>query len=171
MEKRQLLFVTHRNENITEGISYAIELAKAMDEDIMILFVRQRTCINGKFENLMSAVTFAEAGEHDTAKKMVSEGPRFPDEASRRELALILDKCMNVGVQVSVHTSSLDVLVGIRSFLKKQWGIDRVVLSPAITTDDAISSKDMMRLVRSISLPVVTMTRQSFAVAGGLEKT
>jgi hypothetical protein len=63
MGRRQLLLVTHYDENITVGVSYAIELAKSMDEDIMILLVQKRINLNGKFENLMTASTFGEAGE------------------------------------------------------------------------------------------------------------
>ncbi len=160
MEKRQLLFVTHHNENMTEGVSYAIELAKAMDEDITILVVQKRTDLNNKFENLMTAATFAESGEHHTAKQIVSEGPRCPDAFPHEELVTVFSKCRQEGVHVNVHTSSLDVMSGIRTFIKKQWGIDKVVLSPAITTAGDITSKDMKRLVRQISRPVVTMARQ-----------
>ncbi len=171
MGKRQLLFVTHRNENITEGVSYAIELAKAMDEDIMILFVQKRTNPNlsSEFENLMAAVTFAEAGEHDTAKQIVSESPRCLEEVSNDELVTVFNECIREGVQVTVHTSPLDAISGIRILLKEQWGIDKVVLSPAITAGN-ISSRDMKRLVRKISRPVVTMARQSFAITSGTEK-
>ena len=42
MDKRQLLFVTYRDDNLAEGVSYAIDLAKAMDEDIMLLIVKSR---------------------------------------------------------------------------------------------------------------------------------
>ncbi len=164
MDKRQLLFVTHCTENMTEGVSYAIELAKAMDEDITILLVRKRADLGSKFEELMSAVTFAEAGLCDAAKKIVS------DEVPSQEMAPVLDKCRHEGVRVSVHTSPLDVLSGIRTFLKKQGGVDRIVLSPAVTAAGAITAKDMMRLVRSISRQVVTMARQPFTFAGGAEK-
>ncbi len=170
MEKRQLLFVTHRNENITEGVSYAIELAKAMDEDIMILLVQKRANLNSKFENLMTAVAFAEAGEHNTAKQIVSESPRCLDEVPDEELNAFLKKCLHEGVHVAVRTSPLDAISGIRTFLKEHWGIDKVVLSPAIATAGDISSRDMKRLVRKISRPVVTMARQPFAVASGTEK-
>ncbi len=167
MGKRQLLFVTHRNENITEGISYAIDLAKAMDEDIMILFVQRQTSLNSKFERMMTAVTFAEAGEHDAAKQIESKSPRCLDEVSNEELVAVFNKCLHEGVNVTVHTSPLDALSGIRTFLKEQWGIDKVVLSPAISTAGNISSRDMKKLVQKISRPVVTMARQAFAVAGG----
>ena len=43
MGKRQLLFVTYRDENLEEGVSYAIELAKAMYEDIALLFVQKQS--------------------------------------------------------------------------------------------------------------------------------
>ncbi len=170
MGKSQLLFVTHRNENITEGVSYAIELAKAMDEDITILFVQKRTNLSSKFEKMMTAVTFAEAGEHNTAKKIVSESPRCLDEVSNEELVTVFNKCLQEGVQVTVHTSSLDAISGIRTFLKEQWGIDKVVLSPAISAAENISSRDMKRLVRNISRPVVTMARQSLAVTSEARK-
>ncbi len=170
MEKRQLLFVTHRNEHMTEGVSYAIELAKAMNEDILILFVQKPANLNEKFEGLMSAVAFAEAGDHDTAKKIAGEGPQCLDEVPNQDLVRVFDTCLHEGVRVNVHTSPFDALSGIRNFIKKQGGIDKIVLSPAVTKAGAITARDMTRLARSISRPVVTMARQPLAVAGGAEQ-
>ncbi len=170
MKKRQVLFVTYGNENITEGVSYAIELAKAMGEGIRILFVQRPANLSSKFEKLMTAVTFAEASEDNTPKQIMSENPQSPDEASHQELAAVLHKCRQEGVHVTVQTSPQDAIPGIRTCLKKQGDIDKVVLSPAITAASNISSRDIKRLVRVISRPVVTMAWQPFAVAGGTGK-
>ena len=45
MAKRQLLFVAYRDENIEEGVSYAIKLAKAMYQDITLLLVQKRATL------------------------------------------------------------------------------------------------------------------------------
>jgi hypothetical protein len=169
MEKRKLLFVTYRDDNLAEGVSYAIELAKAMDEDILFLFVQKRSKIIGTLENLMAAVTFAEAGEHNTARQMATEKPWGEDEVSNNELEAVIKKCLYEGIRVSVHTSPLEILSGIKKFLKEHWAIDKVVLSPAIITEGNITSKDMSRLVRTVSRPIVTMTRQTCVAACGKE--
>jgi len=67
MGKRQLLFVTYGGESLEEGVSYAIELAKAMYEDITLLLVKKPSNLLDKLGNLMTAVSFAEADEHVTA--------------------------------------------------------------------------------------------------------
>ncbi len=170
MNKRQLLFVTHRDDNLTEGVAYAIELAKAMDEDIMLLFVQKRSNLNSKLENLMTAVTFAEAGEHDTARQVATEDSRCMDEVYDKEVDAIVTKCLHEGIHVNVLTSRLDAIAGIRFILKEYWGIDKVVLSPSITAAGNLSAKDMNRLVRTISRPIVTMTRQTRPVAFEKEK-
>ena len=170
MGKRQVLFVTHRDDNLAEGVSYAIELAKAMNEDIMLLFVQKRSNHIGKLENLMTAVTFAEAGEHTTARQIATEDSRGAEEVCDKELAAVVEKCLREGIHTSVHTSPLDAISGTRKLLREYRDIDKVVLSPAITAAENITSKDMSRLVRIASRPVVTMTRQACAVACGKEK-
>jgi hypothetical protein len=165
MGKRQLLFVTYRDENLEEGVSYAIELAKAMYEDITLLFVQKQSRLMTRFENLMTAVSFAEAGEHDTAKQFMTEGSTDRQEVYERELDAVVKRCLNEGIQANVHSTNLDAISGIRKFIKEHSGIDKVVLSPAITEAGNVTSKDLSRLVRTASRPIVTMTRQACALA------
>jgi predicted amidohydrolase YtcJ len=164
MGKRQLLFVTYRDENLEEGVSYAIELAKAMYEDITLLFVQKQSGLMARIENLMTAVTFAEAGEHDTARQIMTEGPGL-QKVYEKELDAIVRRCLDEGIQANVHSTGLDAISGIRKFIKEHTGIDKVVLSPAITEAGNVTSKDLSRLVRTASRPIVTMTRQACAVA------
>jgi hypothetical protein len=64
-------------------------------------------------------------------------------------------------VQLTAEKSDKDVVSGIRAYLKDHTGIDKVVLSPAVTESEVLTTKELSRLVRSASRPVVTMTRQS----------
>ena len=170
MVKRQLLFVTYHDDNLSEGISYAIELAKAINEDIMLLFVQKLPNLIGKLEKLMTAVTFAEAGEYDTARQIATENSQGVEEVYNNELDAVVNKCLREGIHVIVQTSALDAISGIRLLLKEHRAIDKVVLSPAITAAGNVTSKDLTRLVRTASRPIVTMTRQACAVACGQEK-
>jgi hypothetical protein len=163
MGKRQLLFVTYRDENLEEGLSYAIELAKAMYEDITLLFVQKKQNLMDKFENLMSAVTFAEAGEHDTARQIMKGTPGAADR-SAAVIEKLRRKCTQEGIEMKVVDTDRDAVSGIRSYLKEHTGIDKVVLSPVITEAGNVTSKDLNRLVRTSSRPIVTMTRQATAV-------
>ena len=62
---------------------------------------------------------------------------------------------------MGVEETDLDAISGIRTFLKKFVGIDRVVLCPAVTGSDNISTRDLNRFVRTASGSIVTMTRQA----------
>jgi hypothetical protein len=165
MGKRQLLFVTYRDENLEEGVSYAVELAKAMYEDITLLLVQKKSNLMEKLENLMTAVSFAEADEHDTARQIMAGDSREGHGSYEKKLAAVLKKCHREGIQVNVHTTDLDAITGIRTFLKEHAGVDKVVLSPVVTEAGNVTSKDLNRLVRTASRPIVTMTRQACAVA------
>ena len=165
MGKRQLLFVTHRDDDLEEGVLYAIELAKAMEEDIILLFVQKRSNLNSRLGSLMTPITFAEYGEHTRAKQIAAEDSHGSKKVYDKELDAIIEKCLHEGICLNVYTSTSDVLYGIRIFLKEHRAIDKVVLSPAITVAGNVSSKDMIRLVRTTSRPIVTMTRHAHAVA------
>lgn len=165
MGKRQLLFVTYRDENLEEGVSYAIELAKAMYEDITLLLVQKKSNLMDKLGNLMTAVSFAEADEHETAREIMAGGRAEAEGNHEKVLAGLVEKCRKEGIQVSVQNTELDAVAGIRTFLKNHAGVDKVVLSPAVTGSDNVSAKDLNRLVRTASRPIVTMTRQACGVA------
>jgi hypothetical protein len=79
------LFVTYRDENIEEGVSYAVELAKAMYEDITLLLVQKKSNLMEKLENLMTAVSFAEADEHDTARQIMAGGSQDRHKSHEKE--------------------------------------------------------------------------------------
>src|SRR5512143_2571362 len=110
MGKRQLLFVTYRDENLEEGVSYAIELAKAMYEDITLLLVRKKTNIMDKLGDLMTAVSFAEADEHETARAIMADGTARHAERSDVLLTQLREKCGRDGIRVTVHDTDADAV-------------------------------------------------------------
>ena len=165
MGKRQLLFVTYGDENLGEGVSYAIELAKAMYEDITLLLVRKKSGVMEKLGDLMTAVSFAEEDQHDTARQIMAGEATGYRALYEEKLAGFVERCGRENVQVRVQTTDLDAVSGIRSLLKNNAGIDKVVLSPAITEAGNVTAKDLNRLVRTASRPIVTMTKQACAVA------
>ena len=165
MNRRQLLFVTYQDEKVDEGISYAIELAKAMLEDIILLLVQKKEKFTERFDDLMGGVAFAEAGEHGTAREIASgSGRDLPATLSGRITEMVLQSS-KAGVHLEVRNTDKDVVSGIRSFLKGQGNIDKVVLSPAVTESEMLTTRDLNRLVRTASRPIVTMTRQSVQAA------
>ncbi len=163
MGKRQLLFVTYHDENLDEGVSYAVELAKAMFEDITLLLVQKKANIMEKLGTLMTAVSFAEAGEHDTARQIMGDGKPNEPETIQKKLSDLAGRCKREGIQMNVEHTDLDAVSGIRTYLKNHTGIDKVVLSPVVTEAGNVTPKDLNRLVRTASRPIVTMTRQACA--------
>lgn len=161
MSRKQLLFVTYQDNGLYEGLSYAIDLAKAMAEDIVMLLVRKRDTLSQRFEDLMVGAAFAEEGEHETAIRLA--GPENGSEKAKlngtfTEMVL---KASKEGVHLSAESTDKDVLAGVRNFVKHNSDVDKVVLSPSVTEGEVLTSRDLNRLVRTASRPVVTMTRQS----------
>ena len=165
MNKRQLLFVTYKDEHLDEGISYTIELAKAMLEDIVVLLVRKKDSLKEQFEDLMAGASFAEAGEHATAREFMRSGKRDLPAPLDGKITEMIVASSRAGVHMEVQNTDKAVVSGIRSFLKDQSNIDKVVLSPAVTESEMLTTRDLNRLVRTASRPIVTMTRQSVQAA------
>jgi hypothetical protein len=157
--KRKLLFVSYRDGEFGHDLSYALDLAKMTDRGIAILLVNRKRLAD-KFEDLMAGVTFAEAGEHDTAIEMMTP------EAEDGLKTLLEKKCQESGMAASVYSALHDAVSSLRDFLKKNKTVDMILLSPSITEDGEISPKVLKRLVlQTSSRPIVTMTRQAVAAA------
>ncbi len=161
MSKRQLLFVTYQDEHLDEGLPYAIELAKAMNEDIVLLLVPKQDTLSKKFEDLMAGVAFAEAGEHGTAQEMAAGSSRASSIDHRGKITELVLKCSQAGVRLDVGESAQGVVASIQAYLRQNAGVDKVVLGPSVTESEVLSTRDLNRLVRTASRPIVTMTRQS----------
>jgi hypothetical protein len=157
--KRNLLFVSYRDGDFGQDLSYALDLAKMTEKGMAILLVNRKRLAD-KFEDMMTAVTFAEAGEHDTAMDFMN-APEVEDGLK----SMLEMKCQESGMAASVYTALHDAVSSLRAFLKQNNTIDMILLSPSITENGEISSKELKRLLRTASRPIVTMTRQAVAAA------
>lgn len=155
--KRNLLFVTYRDDDFGDGLSYALDLAKMTDKGIDILLVQKKK-LSRKFEDLMSAVTFAEENEHETARELMSA----PSSDGRDEMGKLLSaKCSNSGIKTTVHSVVKDTVAALKDYLSTNSNIDMVLLSPGITDNGNMSSRELKRLVRTASRPIITMAKHA----------
>jgi hypothetical protein len=157
--KRNLLFVSYRDSDFGHDLSYALDLAKMTGKGVAILLVSRKRLAD-KFEEIMTAATFAEAGEHDTALEPLQSSEAEDGLKSRLE-----KKCRESGMAASVYSALHDAVSSLRDFLKQNKTIDMVLLSPSITENGELSSKVLKRLLKTASRPIVTMTRQTVAAA------
>lgn len=148
MGKKQLLFVTYHDENLKAGLSYAVDLAKTMNEDISILMLFRRKAME-RFEDYMTAVAFAEEGEFKTARELIGEDLKRKNESYEEKAGLLMEKCRKLGTAVDVSAATSDVVSAVKNFLRQNSKIDMVLLSPAVTNDGNISSKELNRLVKT----------------------
>lgn len=160
--KKQLLFVTYHDEGFDNGLSYAIDLAKVMSSDISLLMIYKRKAME-RFEDMMTVIAFAEGGDHKTARELIGEDYQKNNSDYEEELALLAQRCREAGVKVDVCIAALDVLAAIKNLLRQNTNIGMVLLSPSITNKGNVTPKDLNRLVRTASRPVVTMAKNNFA--------
>jgi L-lactate utilization protein LutB len=160
MKINRLLFVTYHDENFEDGLSYALDLAKTMNDGIEILMIYKRKVLE-KFDDMMTAITFAEAGEHQTAREMISEDYKNQNEDYEKKLATIKEKCTKSGIAVDFSTAATDAISAIKNILRQNPKIDMVLLSPSVTNDGNVNAKILNKLVKTASRPVVTMAKQT----------
>jgi hypothetical protein len=157
--KRNLLFVTNQEDDCEAGLSYALDLAKMMGKGISLLLLRKERLMN-RFETLMSAVTFAEAGEHETALQILAEGDEKAASPASDRPSSLAKACAVSGLPTQISSCSSDMVTAVGTYLKADRSIEMVLLSPSITEEKSFSSAEFKRLIRSVSRPIVTMVRQ-----------
>lgn len=157
--RKNLLFVTYHDEDCGAGLSYAIDLAKTMNKGMAVLLIYKRNLME-RFADVMTSVTFAEAGEHETAKRIYAGGDMKNDWPDKR-ISFLAERCLGAGVEVSVQSAALDIVQAVKYYLSEKTFVDMVLLSPSITDNGNITEKDLQKLVKTTSRPIVTMARQA----------
>jgi hypothetical protein len=160
MRNRQLLFVTYHDENFEEGLPYAVDLAKTMNDGIEILMIYRRKVME-KFEDMMTIVTYAEEGDHKTARELIKEYYAAKNEDYDRKISQLVERYKKSGVTIGVSAAAMDVISAVKNFLAQRTGIDMILLSPNITEGGNITSKELTKLVKTASRPVVTMAKNA----------
>jgi hypothetical protein len=159
--KKKLLFVTYLDETPVEGLSYVIDLAKILHEDLTIFLLYKRS-IPQKIDDLMTAVTFAEADEHDTAKEILKEKKEIRGDSVDH----LLGKCQKSGINVDIHSFKADVVTALEDYFRRKNGIDMILLGPNVTDNMNVSSREIRKLLHTVSRPIVTIARQSQTASG-----
>jgi len=162
MRRKQLLFVTYHDENCEEGLSYAVDLAKVMNNCISLLMIYKRKVME-KFGDMMTVVTYAEANDYKTAREMIKEDLEKKNGGYEERLSQLVEKCKQSGVPVDISTSATDAVSAIKNLLRQNTSIDMVLLSPSITKDNHITVRDLNRLVKTAARPIVTMAKNGYA--------
>jgi hypothetical protein len=162
LKMRQLLFVTFHDENFEEGLSYAIDLAKVTSNCISLLMIYKRKVME-KIGDIMTVVAITDADEHKTAREMIKEDYESKNESYEERLDQLMDKCRQSGVPVEISTAATDAVSAIKNLLRQNSDVDMVLLSPNVTKDGHIAVKELNRLVKTASRPIVTMVKNDYS--------
>ena len=162
MNTKRLLFVTYHDDESNEGISYALDLARTMNDSVEVLLIYKRKVLE-RFEDMMTVVTYAEANDHKTARELISEDYRRRNEDYEKRVALLKEMGLRKGVNVEVGTAAMDTLSAVRNLLRQNSRIDMVLVGPTIAEEGSLNVKALKKLAQRASRPVVMMTRQTNA--------
>lgn len=153
MSKQEILYVAYRDEPLEEGVSYAMYMANMLGETLRLVLLSP-SGVGRKFNDLMTAVTFAEANEPDTAREIMSG-----DDGSRKAASIqsyLMHKCEDAGIEASVHIGLEATVKVVMNFLR-QKKVDLVILSPSVTGSRSLLNK----LIKFSPRPVITMARSA----------
>ncbi len=155
--KKTLLFVTYHDEDWCAGLSYAIYLAKTMNKDMTVLLVDKRNLAD-RFADVMTSVAFAEAGEHETARRIYADCE--VKDRTDRKTSFLAERCRGAGVDLCVQSSAGDIVRAVKYYLSDKTSVDMVLLSPSIIDRWNVTEEDLRKLINRASMPIVMMARQ-----------
>lgn len=158
----KLLFVTKGGPASEEGFCYVLDLAMTLKAGIAVLTVHSKKALQ-TYEDVMAAVAFAEAGEHRTVREMMEAQRKEFEEAEAKKIEEMTGRCRESSVPITCSTAAGDVTEAVEKYIKTRPGIEMVFLSPGLSKGKGV--KDIKRLLRKISRPVVTLTRSETAEA------
>ncbi len=154
--KDKILFVTKGGEKCDDGFLYAIELAKNLGMGIELLIICPSRITNS-FEDIMTAATFAEAGDQQTIREMM-EAEQEPFRAlAERKISFLVNQSQDTKVDITCRAADGNLATTIKSFLKARPCIDMVLLSPSLSEDK--KHFDVRKLLNNISNPIVNISR------------
>jgi len=156
--KHKLLFVTYKDNHEDEGLSYVIELAKTLNKDVTIFLIWKKR-LSKKIENVLTAATFAEADEHETARQIIADESGKGNGSSDPKLEPFVGKCHESGIQLHIQSSQQDVFPTLKNYFKRRNGVDIVLLGPNVAGAGNITTGELKRLANTISRPIVTIAR------------
>lgn len=151
MSKQEILYIAYSDEPLEDGVSYAMYLASMLGETLRVVLLSPNS-ISRKFNDLMSAITFAEANEPDTAREIMSQDGAGEKAASIQNY--LLQKCDSQGIEARVHIGLEATVKVVQNFLR-QKKIDLVLLSPSVTDSRSLLKK----LIKLSPRPVITMAQ------------
>jgi hypothetical protein len=157
--KKKMLFVAYLDKHPDEGFSYVIELAKVMNEDLMVFLLREESLWRS-YENGGSHDVLTEPLEVETqAQGITATFQETPE--TKKQLAGIVYKCKKSGIKVELYSTNSDVISVIENYFRHKNGIDIVLLSPNITEHGHFSQRTLRKLSQSVARPIVTMAKQT----------
>ncbi len=154
--KERLLFATKGDQISEDGISYVIELAKALNAGIAILMIYEKRFAS-VYEDVMTAAAFAEAGEFKTAKEMLMEQEKEIKEAAEKKFKELIERYGEISGDMTYQVAIGDVVTSIKDFMKNKPNVDMVILSPNLSGNKNII--DIKKLIKNITKPIVTISR------------
>jgi len=154
-----MLFVTYMDEHPEDGFSYVIELAKVLNEDLMVFLLwTKRLSRNSDESGRDDALT--EAIDVATEGRIIAAGSHETSETEKK-LAGLVYKCKKSGIKVDLYSLSSDVVSAIEEYFRHKNGIDIVLLGPNITEHTNITQRTLKKLSSAVARPIVTMAKQT----------
>jgi hypothetical protein len=157
--KKKMLFVTYLDEHPEAGFSYVLELAKVLNEDLMIFLLREKRLSGNSDESAGADALTATAGVGTEGQTITADSQNSTE--TEKKLAGLVYKCKKSGIKVDLYSLRSDVVSSIEDYFRHKNGIDIVLLGPNITEHSHISQRTLKKLSDTVARPIVTMAKQT----------